>query len=221
MRDSSRWREEGYSIRFHGPDAEQLGKRGGARSLVACCDAACYIGWNISTLRQRPRLLDAVHVSSNVTPCRAASKSCIESEFRLSSRLIPRVSLIESLRLRDIRNRGLPSSPSIYTCTRRFSSTRTSCSLSYIEHVAVRDSKPRSNVTIGLPLAVDRWRIFWSFVARVEASELIFLARPRNEMFDGSFFRNSMLVFSPWESRLFISSLGRNENIAKVRKGSV
>lgn len=40
-----------------------------------------------------------------------------------------------------------PLLPSIYTCTRRFSSTRTSCSLSYIEHVVVRDSKPRGNVT--------------------------------------------------------------------------
>lgn len=42
-----------------------------ARSVSACCDAACYIGWNLLTLRQRPRLLDAVHVSSNVTVCRA------------------------------------------------------------------------------------------------------------------------------------------------------
>lgn len=42
-----------------------------ARSVSACCDAACYIGWNLLTLRQRPRLLDAVHVSSNVTACRA------------------------------------------------------------------------------------------------------------------------------------------------------
>lgn len=66
------------SIRFQMPNSWAKEVDSGARSLVACCDAACYIGWNLLTLRQRPRLLDAVHVSSNVTPCRAATKSCID-----------------------------------------------------------------------------------------------------------------------------------------------
>ena len=197
--------ERGFDSISRGPDPEQLGEReevdSGARSLVACCDAACYIGWNLLTLRQRPRLVDAVHVSSNVTPCRAATRSCIERVPLVLAALWggdpPRVSDRIHTNLCGFSTPvtvGFFLSLYVSTCTRRFSSPTL-----IILHVIVRDSTlphKRWNES----LALDRWRIFWSFVARVEVAEPI----PReNEMFDGSFsFETDRLISQCFDSFL-------------------
>ena len=213
--------ERGFDSISRGPDPEQLGEReevdSGARSLVACCDAACYIGWNLLTLRQRPRLVDAVHVSSNVTPCRAATRSCIERVPLVLAALWggdpPRVSDRIHTNLCGFSTPvtvGFFLSLYVSTCTRRFSSPTL-----IILHVIVRDSTlphKRWNES----LALDRWRIFWSFVARVEVVEL-----RKRDVWWIVFFRNWSSYFAVFRFVSLRGNILRIYYIIRFKRGDL
>lgn len=169
------------SIRFHGPNPSSWPENSiaGSRctiSVQACCDAACYIGRNLLTLRQRPRLLDAGHVSSNVTPCRVteivhrASAGCLlaggaDPMFLIESSICGLVTFPACSP--SLFHAYLPGSPLFF-----FIILHRAPSYVFLPpHQACTTSTPSSLQPIApWPFASRGQRIFWSPVTRVELS---------------------------------------------------